>query len=61
LVSNITEEGGLRMCENGVSRKTFGPKREEVNGEWRRLHDEELHDLYFSPYVIRVIKSRRMR
>jgi len=44
-----------------VSRKTFGPKREEVKGEWRRLDNGALHDLYSSPYAIRVIKTRRMR
>ena len=42
-------------------RNVFGPKRDEVTGEWRELHNEELNDLYFSPNVIRVIKSRRMR
>jgi len=61
LVSNIKEERWLRVCENRVSRKTFGPKREEVKGEWRRLDNEELHDMYSSPYVIPVIKTRRMR
>jgi hypothetical protein len=49
------------MFENKVLRKIFGPKRDEVTGEWRKLHNEELHDLYSSPSIIRVIKSRRMR
>jgi hypothetical protein len=44
-----------------VLRKIFGPKREEVAGSWRRLHNEELHNLYASPNITRVIKSRRMR
>jgi hypothetical protein len=44
-----------------VLRKIFGPKREEVAGGWRRLHNEELHNFYPSPNIIRVIKSRRMR
>jgi hypothetical protein len=43
-----------------VLRRIFGPKRDEATGEWRRLHNEELNDLYSSPYIIRVIKSRRM-
>ena len=42
-------------------RRTFGPRREEVTGDWRRLHNEELNDLYTSPNIVRVIKSRRMR
>jgi hypothetical protein len=42
-------------------RKIFGPKRDEVTGEWRKLHNEELHDLYCSPTIVRVIKSRRLR
>ena len=49
------------MFENMVLRRIFGPRRDEVKGEWRRLHNEELHDLYSSPNIVRVIKSRRLR
>jgi hypothetical protein len=49
------------VFENRVLRKIFGPKRDEVTGEWRKLHNKELHDLYSSPSIIRIIKSRRMR
>ena len=49
------------MFENTVLRRVFGPKRDEVTGEWRKLHNEELSDLYSSPNIVRVIKSRRMR
>jgi hypothetical protein len=49
------------VFENRVLRRIFGPKRDEVTGEWRKLHNEELHNLYPSPNVIRRIKSRRMR
>jgi hypothetical protein len=49
------------VFENRVLRKIFGPKRDEVTGEWRKLHNEELHNLYSSPHIIRQIKSRRMR
>jgi hypothetical protein len=44
-----------------VLRRIFGPKRDEVTGDWRTLHNEELHNLYFSPNIIRMIKSKRMR
>jgi hypothetical protein len=49
------------VFENRVLRRIFGPKRDEVTGAWRKLHNEELHDLYSSPSIIRIIKSRRMR
>ena len=49
------------MFENGVLRRIFGPKRDGVTGEWGKLHNEELNDLYSSPNIVRVIKSRRMR
>ena len=49
------------MFENMVSRRIFGPRRDEVMGKWRRLHNEELNDLYSSPNIVRVITSRRMR
>jgi hypothetical protein len=49
------------VFENKVLRRIFGPKRDEVTGGWRKLHNEELRDLYSSPSIIRIIKSRRMR
>jgi hypothetical protein len=54
----LREERKLRVFENGVLRRMFGPKRDEVTGEWRKLHNEKLHDLYCSPSIVRVIKSR---
>jgi hypothetical protein len=57
----LREECRLRVFENRVLRRIFGPKRDEVTGEWRRLHNKELYALYSSPDIIRVIKSRRLR
>ena len=57
----MREERKLRVFENRVLRRVFGPSRDEVTGELRRLHNEELNDLYSSPNIVRVIKSRRMR
>jgi hypothetical protein len=57
----LREEHRLRVFENMVLRRVFGPKRDEVTGEWRKLHNEELHDLYSSPSILRIIKSRRIR
>jgi hypothetical protein len=60
--SLIFREGRrLRVFQNRLLRRIFGPKRDEVTGEWRKLHNEEFNDLYSSPNIIRVIKSRRMR
>jgi len=55
------EEHRLRVFENRVFRRIFGPKRDEVTGEWRKLHNEELNYLYCLPNIVLVIKSRRMR
>jgi hypothetical protein len=52
----VREEHKLRMFENRVLRRIFGPKRDEVTGGWRKLHNEELHNLYSSPYIIRVMR-----
>jgi hypothetical protein len=57
----LREEHRLRVLENRVLGRTFGPKRDDVKGEWRKLHNEELHDLYSSPSIIRIIKMWRMR
>jgi hypothetical protein len=54
----LREEHRLRVFENGMLRRIFGPKKNEVTGEWRKLHnEEELHELYFSPNIVRVIIS----
>jgi hypothetical protein len=57
----LREEYRLRVLENRVLRRLFGPKRDEVIVGWSKLHNEELRDLYSSPNIIRIIKSRRMR
>jgi hypothetical protein len=57
----VREEHKLRVFENRVLRRIFGPKRDGVMGGWRKLHNEELHNLYSLPSIIRIIKSRRMR
>jgi hypothetical protein len=59
LVSHTEEEHRLRVFENSVLRRIFGPKRDEVTGEWRRLHNEELNDLYSSLNIIRVINQEK--
>ena len=57
----LREERKLRVFENMVLRRIFGPGRDVVTGEWRRLHNEELNVLYSSPNIVRVMKSRKMR
>jgi hypothetical protein len=57
----LREERRLRVFENRVLRRIFGPKRDELTGGWRKLHNEELHSLYSSPSIIRVIKARKLR
>jgi hypothetical protein len=57
----LREEHGLKVFENKVLRRIFGSKRDEVKGRWRKLRNEELHDLYSLPSIIRIIRSRRMR
>jgi len=57
----LREERTLRVFENRVLRRVFGPKRDKVTGKWRKLHTEELTDLYSLPNIVRVVKSRKMR
>jgi len=57
----LREERRLRVFENRVMRRVFGPKRDEVTEEWRKLHNEEVSDLYSLSNIVRVVKSRRMR
>jgi hypothetical protein len=57
----LREERRLRVFENRVLRRIFGPQWDEVTGDWTKLHNDELHDLYSSPNIVRVIKSRRLR
>jgi hypothetical protein len=57
----LRAERSLRVFENTVLRRIFGPERDEVTGEWRKLHNEALLDMYSSPNIVRVIKSRKMR
>ena len=59
--SNLWEKRRLRVFENRVLRRVLGPKRDEIRGEWRKQHNEELNDLYYSPNFFRVIKSRIVR
>ena len=57
----LREERRLRVFENRVLRRIFGPRKDKITGEWRKLHNEEQNDLYVSPSIVRVIKSRIMR
>ena len=57
----LREERRFRVFENRALKRIFGPRRDEVTGEWRKLHNEELNDLYSSPNIVWVIKSRSMR
>jgi hypothetical protein len=57
----IREQHRLRVFENRMLRRIFGPRRDEIKEYWRKLHNEELHNLYSSPAITRMIKSRRVR
>jgi hypothetical protein len=57
----LGQERRLRVFEDRLLRRVFGPKRDEVTVEWRKLHNEELNDLYSLPNIVRVVKSRRIR
>jgi len=57
----LKEERRLRVIENRVLKRVFGPKKDEVTGDWRKLHNEELREIYSLPNIVRVVKSRRMR
>jgi hypothetical protein len=57
----LREEQRIRVFENRALRRIFGPKRNKMTGGWRRVHNEDLHNLYASPDILRMIKSRRMR
>ena len=57
----MREERKLKVFENIVLRRIFGPRRDEVTGEWRKLHNEDVNDLYYSPNILLVIKSRKIR
>jgi hypothetical protein len=61
LVADIEGTARLRVFENRLLRRIFGPRRDEVTGEWRKLHIEELNDLYSLPNIVQVVKSRKMR
>jgi hypothetical protein len=58
ILFSLREECRLTVFENRVLRRIFGPKRDEVTGEWRKLHNEELHNQYCSPNIVRVVKSK---
>ena len=59
--ATLREERRIRVFENGVLRRVFGPTRDEVTGEWRKLHNEELNDLYCTSNIVRMAQLRRMR
>jgi hypothetical protein len=61
MIMSVREEHRLEAFESRVLRRIFGPKREKMVGGWWKLHNEELHDLYSSPNIVRIIKSRRKR